>query len=505
MPKALAKLKPSRFTQHCIFSAASPKARPLRAFASSRDAFFILLLALIPTQAHADTLIDNVDGMTIDAGGEAQRFTGLVIGNSGRIEQILQRNDKRPLRPDFRLDGKGRSLIPGIIDSHVELMKLGFARIPAAAPGARPRPEDRDLALAEAQKLLLERGITAVTDMGTTIEDWQAYRRAGDMGALELRIMGYAAGTEQMALIGGPGPSPWLYDDHLRLNGVHLVLDGSLESRAAALKVPYADGPANSPQPQPILNLIQLKNLLSRAAIDRFQVAVDAVGDKATAMLLEAIEDVAKTYTGERRWRIGRAQIVDLADFPRFGKNGISVTMQPLALESGMAVAEKRLGPARLAGAFAWKSLSVSGARLSFGSGSANKPPEPFAAIATATTRMGADGQPFGGWQPQERLTREAALAASTSGAAWAGFAEGRFGRIAVGQRADMVLLDHNPLLATPSELRSVKVLQTWVGGRLVYQAKEMEPAGNDAKPQAAPARVAPPTVPPSLFPPSVR
>ena len=419
----------------------------------------------------ADVLVDNVDGLTLAGDGAVQRFSGLLIDDNGRIQQIFQRGDKRPARADYRLDGKGRVLMPGLIDSHVELMKLGFSRIPPSSPGARPRPEDRDQALVEAQKVLLERGITAVVDMGTTIEDWQTYRRAGDLGTLYLRIIAYAAGSEAVTLIGGPGPTPWLYDDRLRLNGLHIVLDGPLEARQAALKAPYADMPTARVQPR--LSEIQIKNLISRAGIDRFQIAVEAHGDKANVMLLDAIDELALTYKGERRWRIAGAQVVDPADFARFAKNGLALTMQPRVLAAGPAITEARLGPARLAGAFAWKSLSAAGARLAFGSGAPGAPPDLFAGMATAITRQSADGQPFGGWQAQERLTREAALAAYTTNAAWAAFAEGRIGRIAIGQRADFLLVDRDPLLAAPSELRAIRVIQTWVGGRLVFQAKE--------------------------------
>jgi predicted amidohydrolase YtcJ len=412
----------------------------------------MICLALLPTAAKADTLIDNVDGITIDAGGEVQRFTGLLTDNNGRIQQIFLRGEKRPLKVDFKMDGKGRVLMPGIIDSHVQLMKLGLSRIAPAAPGAKPRPEDRDVAFYELQKLLIERGITAVADMGTTIEDWQTYRRAGDLGALTLRIIAYAEGTEAMTLIGGPGPTPWLYDDRLRLNGVHLTLDGSLEARTAALKTPYADMPKLRGDLK--LNEIQLKNLLSRASIDRFQVAVDAVGDRASAALLTAIEDVAQTYKGDRRWRVEQAQVVDPQDAARFGKSGMAVSVQPMA--PGTSVAAARLGPLRMAGAFAWQPLRAGGARVVLGSGAANELPDPFATLALAKAQMPA----------------EAALAGQTSNAAWAAFAEGRIGRIAVGQRADFVLIDRDPLLASPAELRNTRVLQTWVGGRLVYQAK---------------------------------
>ena len=544
---------------------------------------------LLSNPAHADVLVDNVDGLTLTGEGRVERFTGVLVDDNGRVEQIFQRGDKRPARADYRFDGKGRVLMPGLIDAHVELMKLGIGavtldltsvrsvaeaqvriaafaaahtdlpwimgygwneqqwgltRYPTAAEidavvrdkpvwlvqaggnagwansaaltaagiaaatkdpaGGRieriagtmkpsgvltgsaaplvqrklppPRPEDLDSALANVQQKLLERGITTVTDMGTTIEAWQAYRRAGDFGTLRLRILAYAQGTDAMALIGGPGPSPWLYEDRLRLNGVILRLDGALGPRGAALKAPYADQPGATG-----FNLItdtQLKNLMSRAAIDRFQVAVAATGDRAVAMLLDGIDDQAPTYRGDRRWRVEHAELVDPADFARFARNGLAVSMQPQALVSGLGVAEARLGAARLAGAYAWKSLSASGARLAFGSGAPAGPLEPFAGMAAATTRQGADGQPFGGWQPQERLTREAALAAYTTGAAWAGFADGRLGRIAIGQRADFLLVDRDPLLASPADLRGLRVLQTWIGGRLVWQAKEMGASG---------------------------
>jgi predicted amidohydrolase YtcJ len=97
--------------------------------------------------------------------------------------------------------------------------------------------------------------------------------------------------------------------------------------------------------------------------------------------------------------------------------------------------------------------------------------PDPFAGLAAAVTRMDAAGEPFGGWRAQDRVNREQALAGFTSEAAYAGFAEGRFGRLLPGERADFVLIDRDPMLASPGELRAPKVLETWVGGRKVYDA----------------------------------
>ncbi|MBV1689159.1 amidohydrolase family protein [Novosphingobium sp. G106] len=411
--------------------------------------------------------------MSLDRDGKVEHFTGLLVGNDGRIEQVFQRSDKRPGKVDFKVDGKGRVVIPGLIDSHVQLMPFGLSLLTEVKPNAQPRPEDRDQALAKAQQALLALGITAVADMGTTIEDWQTYRRAGDLGTLNLRIMAYAEGVDAMILIGGPGQTPWLYDDRLRLNGVRLTLDGPLLSRGAALKVPYADAPTSKVTLR--LNDTQLRNLMSRAAMDHFQVAIDASGDRASNTVLGALDEMADTYKGDRRWRIEQAEAFDPADLPRLKDRGVIASMQPQQAMLGSAVADARLGPARVASAYAWKSLAGAGASLAFGSGAGTPGAtvEPFPTIGYAITRQSADGQPFGGWQAQERLTREAALAAYTAGAAYAGFAEGHFGRLTKGERADFLLIDSDPLLATPAELRAMRVLQTWVGGKLVYQAKE--------------------------------
>lgn len=551
---------------------------------------FLMLLLASASPALADTLVDNVDGVTLNAKGEIEHFTGLLIGDDGRIAQVYQRGDKRPAKADYLVDGNNRVLMPGLIDAHAHVMSIGFAaltldlsetkslaealakitayaaahpdrpwiigrgwnqetwnlgRFPTAAeldavvsdrpvwlarvdghagwansralalagvtaltrapaggqierlaavgkaPGKPagvlvdaatglvdkavppPRPEDRDMALAKAQELLLERGVTAAADMGTGIEDWQAYRRAGDNGALRIRIMSYASGTEQMTLIGGPGPTPWLYDDRLRMGGVKLYADGALGSRGASLKAPYADSPKS--MGLRITGDVQLKNLMSRAALDHFQVAVHAIGDAANASVLNAIDELSVTYKGDRRWRIEHAQIVDPADIPRFGKNGVIASMQPVHQTSDRTMAEARLGPGRLAGAYAWKSIAATGAKLAFGSDAPVELPDPFAGMAAATTRQGPDGQPYGGWQPQERITREAALAAYTSDAAYAGFAEGRFGRLILGERADFLLVDRDPLLASPSELAATRVLQTWVDGRLVFDGTSIK------------------------------
>ena len=550
-------------------------------FSSTVVALAIAILAPAPP-ALADTLIDNINGISVDRQGQVTHFAAMVIDDRGRVAQVLSRYDKPP-RADFRVDGKGRTVVPGMIDAHLHTIELGLSlltldlsgtksldeakakiadyakshpdspwilgrgwnqetwglgRFPTAAEldaavadrpvwlvrvdghagwanslaltaggvtaktadpaggrieriaGSRtpagvlvdnaqslvadkvppPRPQDRDRALFEAQKLLERNGVTAVGDMGATVEDWMTYRRAGDTGRLQIRIMSYAHSIQDMLLMGGTGPTPWLYDDRLRLNGIgELYADGALGSRGALLKAPYADDPKNSGNQR--LTGTQLRNIMSRAAMDNFQVAVHAIGDAANAEVLDAIDDLSKDFTGDRRWRIEHAQIVDPADLPRFAQHGVVASMQPVHQTSDRLMAEARLGPDRLAGAYAWRSMLQNGVPLAFGSDSPVEAPEPFVGIAVAISRQDANGEPAGGWQPQQTVSREQALAAYTAGAAYAGFADGRFGELKPGQRADFLFIDRDPLISSAEDIRQTKVLETWIGGQKVYEA----------------------------------
>jgi predicted amidohydrolase YtcJ len=210
--------------------------------------------------------------------------------------------------------------------------------------------------------------------------------------------------------------------------------------------------------------------MMVRASMDGFQTAVHAIGDAANDDAIGAVEDLAETYSDDRRWRIEHVQIVDPVDLPRLAKNGIISSMQPVHQTSDRLMAEVRLGPMRLMGAYAWQSILKAGGKLAFGSDTPVEAPNPFHGIAAAISREDEKGQPFGGWIPAERVSREQALAGFTTGAAYASFAESKVGILSPGYRADFVLVDTDPLLASPSQIRGTNVHETWVGGFPVYQ-----------------------------------
>ena len=186
--------------------------------------------------------------------------------------------------------------------------------------------------------------------------------------------------------------------------------------------------------------------------------------------MIGTYEQLARRYPGDRRWRIEHAQIVDPVDLPRFARNGIVASMQPTHQTSDRLMAEKRLGPDRLAGAYAWHSIAQTGVHLAFGSDYPVESPNPFPGLSAAISRQDPSGQPPGGWRPEERVTFEQALAGFTREAAYAGFAEDRIGSLEPGKWADFVLVDRDPTAGTAQDLAATQVIETWVAGKKAWE-----------------------------------
>jgi predicted amidohydrolase YtcJ len=330
----------------------------------------------------------------------------------------------------------------------------------------KPTRQQEDQALAKSQDILLGYGVTGVGAMSTSVADWKAFRRAGAAGRLNVRLMSYLLGTESIAAV--PKPTGWLYGDHLRAVGIKFLADGALGSRGAWLKQPYSDKPES--RGLQFHSDAEMLRLADTAAAHGFQVATHAIGDAANAQVIGVYEQLAKKYPGDKRWRIEHFQIVDPADIPRLAPAGIIASMQPTHQTSDRLMAEERLGPNRLAGAYAWQSVLKSGARLAFGTDFPVENPNPFPGLAAGISRQDMSGQPPGGWIPSERLTFAEALYAYTRGSAYAGFSEDRIGSLEAGKWADFILVDRDPTAVDPQSLARTEVLQTWIAGKKVWE-----------------------------------
>jgi len=397
-----------------------------------------------PTAADLDSVVgdrpvvlERVDGHALVANSAAMKAAGATAATQapagGRIENGL------------------------FVDAAMELINKA---VPA------PTPAELDQALAKAQEILLSYGITGVGSMSTSLGDWNAMKRAGDAGRLQVRLMVYA--DELKLLPEVPRPTPWLYGDRLRLVGIKFYADGALGSRGAWLKQPYADGPES--RGLQFHSDAEMLSLADQAASRGFQVATHAIGDAANAQVIDVYEQLARKYPGDRRWRIEHFQIADPADIPRLAPAGIIASMQPTHQTSDRLMAEKRLGPDRLAGAYAWQTVLRSGARLAFGSDFPVESPNPFPGLAAAISRQDMSGQPPGGWLPGERLSFPQALDAFTRGAAYASFAEDKIGTLEPGKYADFIIVDRDPTKVDAQALARTEVLETWVGGRKVWE-----------------------------------
>jgi hypothetical protein len=328
-----------------------------------------------------------------------------------------------------------------------------------------PTAAENDQALAKAQEILLGYGVTGVGSMSTRLADWDAFRRAGEAGRLNVRLMAYI--TAAQAAEAKMRPTGWLYADRLRAVGVKLFADGALGSRGAWLKQPYADSPGS--RGLQFHSDAEMLALADQAASRGFQIATHAIGDAANAQVISVYEQLSKKYGKDRRWRIEHFQIVDPADIPRLAPAGIIASMQPTHQTSDRLMAEKRLGPNRLAGAYAWQTVLKSGARLAFGTDFPVESPNPFPGLAAGVSRQDMNGQPPGGWIPSERLTFEQALDAYTRGAAFAGFAEDKIGSFEPGKWADFIIVDRDPTKSDAQALARTEVLETWVAGKKVF------------------------------------
>jgi predicted amidohydrolase YtcJ len=567
----------------------------------------VLMLAMLlsfcssVTNDALDTLIiHNVNGYTLlDDEAGVHRFEAIAI-RDGRVLQTGPAGELLDAYPGARrLDGDGRTLLPGLIDAHAHVMGLGDARLTVNVMGIRsldatldevaryarqypdlawirgrgwnqvlwpenrfptageldravsdrpvwltrvdghagwanteamrlagvtrdtedpeggaiirdedgeptgvfidramdlvrehiPPPDlaERRLSLEASLEEIREMGITGVHDAGVGVRDFELMRTFADEGVLTTRIYAMIGGTgrafdafihdsgEAETAYNGPvAPISGYANDRLFLQSVKIYSDGALGSRGAALLEEYTDDPGN-------MGLLlypeeELFAMVDKAVSHGFQVGAHAIGDRANRVMLDVFERVFEKHGPDsgvpgRRHRIEHAQVVHPDDIPRYRKLGIIAAIQPVHATSDMNMAEDRLGAERMAGAYAWRTFLDEEVVLAAGSDFPVELSNPFHGLYAAVTRKDHDGNPSGGWYPEERLSREEALHGFTLGAAYAGLMDTIVGSLEPGKWADFILVDRDYFNVPESEIWQITVKETWLAGERVYPA----------------------------------
>jgi len=346
--------------------------------------------------------------------------------------------------------------------------------------GAIPAPTRADTrkeilaAIAECNRW----GLTGVHDAGEDAEAIGIYEELAKAGDYSLRnyVMlsdpgepGSPAAMRNPYL--GRGPQSALYGGHLWIRAIKLYADGALGSRGAALLAPYTDEPTNSgllvSRPE------HLRAWAEAALRSGFQVNVHAIGDRGNRNVLDAFEAALKVVPkADHRFRIEHAQVLSPEDIPRFAKLGVIPSMQPTHQTSDMRWAEARVGPQRIRGAYAWRSLLNTGVVVPSGTDFPVEEVNPLLTFHAAVTRQDPTNWPVGGWYPEQKMTREEALQSMTIWPAYAGFQESVLGSLTPGKYADFVVLDRDIMRVPDAEILSTRVVSTWIGGKRVYEAK---------------------------------
>jgi predicted amidohydrolase YtcJ len=317
-----------------------------------------------------------------------------------------------------------------------------------------------------AQQACFRVGLTGVHDAGVSHTELGDLEARYAKGELKLRV--YAMLSNEDGLADHIERHRARRDARFSVGAIKLYMDGAMGSRGAWMLAPYADRPDH--EGLNVMPVARLRYLTNAAARRGWQVCTHAIGDRANRETLDAYADALQKHPRtDHRFRVEHAQCVSQEDIERFAQLKVIASMQPTHATSDMRWAEDRVGPERLRGCYAWRTLLQSGARLAFGSDFPVESENPLWGIYAAVTRQDHLGHPDGGWLPDQTLTRAEALRLFTLDAAYAAFQEKELGSLVPGKLADFVVFDRDILAVPPRELLQARVLRTVIGGETVF------------------------------------
>ncbi len=363
-----------------------------------------------------------------------------------------------PVGGEIPLDARGEPI--GIFKDNAE--ELVGAAIPA------PSAEQQDSALARALAHAASLGVTATGNMSASWANLAAYRRMEHAGRMTARVALYLP-IEDWRTVADSVRQHGAGDDWVRIGGVKGYMDGSAGSRTAFFFEPFSDSAGyRGLMRQPESDMRAWVGAADSAGL---QIAVHAIGDRANAIILAIYDSVARAHGArDRRLRVEHAQHLRPDDISRFGAMRVVASMQPYhAIDDGRWV-EQRIGPVRIKTTYAFRTLLDTEAPLAFGSDWTVAPLDPMLGVYAAVTRRTLDDKNPNGWVPEQKITVGEALRAYTYGNAWATFNEQKWGTLAPGRFADVVVLDRDPFAVAPESLGTITPRYTIVGGKIVYR-----------------------------------
>ena len=395
-------------------------------------------------------VLTRIDGHALLANAMAMRLAGVTAAtrdpDGGRI---------------IRLSNGDPSGV--FVDNAQGLIRRAVPSLPDATTR-----EAMIAAIAEATRW----GLTGVHDAGEsrhTIEIFESLARENRFNLRAYLMVSDNPGD--ISYYTGRGPKIGLYDGHIWIRAIKTYADGALGSRGAALLAPYSDDPGNTGLL--VSTPAHLEQVAEIGLRTGFQVNTHAIGDRGNRVALDAFETALKKIpTADHRFRVEHAQILSPDDIPRFARLGVIPSMQASHQTSDMRWAESRVGPQRIRGAYAWRSLLNTGVVIPDGSDFPVEEVNPLISFHSAVTRQDAANWPDGGWYPEQVMTRDEALRGMTIWAAYAGFQERELGSLTPGKYADFVVLDRDIMRVPASEILQTRVISTWIGGKNVYELK---------------------------------
>jgi predicted amidohydrolase YtcJ len=417
--------------------------------------------------------LDRVDGHIAVANTRALQLAGITVAS------------KDP--PGGKIDRDAEGQATGIVRE--------TAREAVTAVIPKPNHDRRRQAIEAALQDIARSGITSVQDNSDyqdsklAWEDFQIFEEIEREGKLTVRISEWLLFNDPVPLLLEHRASHPQSDNLLHTGMLKGFMDGSLGSRTAALLEPYADDPTNSGLPQ--YDQEELIKMTKERVNAGFQIGFHAIGDKGVQMALNAFAAATPDHVGtglrpvqaerssaafspasapDLRFRIEHAQVTNSQEIAKFKELKVIASMQPSHVLTDMNWAEDRLGPKRAAYSYAWASFAKKGVVLAFGTDYPVEPVAPFRGLYAALTRKSEDGKKE--YHPEQKLNMEQAIAAYTTGSAFAEFAEKDKGTLAPGMLADLVVLDTDITSVPAEKILDTKVLRTVVGGKTVYEAK---------------------------------